>query len=55
MLFSELASGLDAEALVVDLRFAWPWGARLDWLRLFLDSPQTTGGSVTRSHSGWNN
>jgi hypothetical protein len=40
--------------LIVDLRFPTPLYARFDWLRLFLDSPQTTGGSVSRVHEGWN-
>ena len=41
------------EALVVDLRFSSSTLANLDWLRLFLDTAETTGGRVARQHDGW--
>src|SRR5262245_11505711 len=51
----ELVKGLGAiQTLIVDLRFPAPVGANLDWLRLFLDGPQTGGVYVTREHQGWN-
>lgn len=40
--------------VIVDLRFAVPEYGNLDWLRLFLDSPQSRGGVVMREHNGWN-
>jgi len=52
---SDVVRGLGpVQALIVDLRFPAPLSARLDWLRLFLDAPQTTGAYVRREHYGWN-
>jgi C-terminal processing protease CtpA/Prc len=42
------------QKVIVDLRFAVPQYANLDWLRLFLDSTQSRGGLVRREHRGWN-
>lgn len=41
------------DLVVVDLRFAAPALANVDWLRLFLRSAETTGGRVARVHDGW--
>lgn len=41
------------ETIIVDLRLPVPSWANLDWLRIFLGSPQAMGGRVAREHQGW--
>ena len=53
--FEDVVFSLGAiKTLIVDLRLASPQSANFEWLRLFLASPQKTGGYVWRMHEGWN-